>query len=86
MLTQYAERERRSAVTSFLAAPLMLGYWLAYQVEGEGQRLAAQLLPATALMGSVIGWIGGRSADARTRRRQLRRLKPQSVVTRMTSS
>ena len=57
---KYAERERRTAVTSFLAAPLMLGYWLAYQVVGEGQDLAAQLLPATALIGSVIGWIGGR--------------------------
>lgn len=57
---KYAERERRSAVTSFLAAPLMLGYWLAYQVAGEGQDLVAQLLPATAVLGSVVGWIGGR--------------------------
>lgn len=57
---KYAERERRGAVTSFLAAPLMLGYWLAYQVVGEGQNLAAQLLPATALLGSVAGWIGER--------------------------
>lgn len=57
---KYAERERRTAVTSFLAAPLMLGYWLAYQVVGEGQDLGAQLLPVTALLGSVIGWMGAR--------------------------
>ena len=56
----YAERQRRLASTSFVAAPLMLGYWLAYQVEGEGQALTAQLLPATALVGSVIGFLVAR--------------------------
>jgi len=61
---KYAERERRVAVTSFLAAPLMLGYWLAYQVVGEGQDLAPQLLPATALLGSVVGWIGARLRES----------------------
>ena len=57
---KYAERERRSAATSFLAAPLMIGYWLAYQVVGEGELLAAQMLPVSALVGSVLGWIVGR--------------------------
>jgi len=57
---RYAERQRRWASTSFIAAPLMLGYWLAYQVEGEGQALAAQLLPVSALMGSMSGWFAAR--------------------------
>ena len=57
---RYAERQRRSASTSFLAAPLMLGYWLAYQVAGGGQALAAQLLPVTAVVGSVLGLLGAR--------------------------
>lgn len=57
---KHAERERRSASTAFIAAPLMLGYWLAYQIEGEGRALAAQLLPAAALVGAVIGWFVGR--------------------------
>ena len=42
----------------------MLGYWLAYQVEGEGEQLAAQLLPVTALVGGVIGLIAGRRVSA----------------------
>jgi hypothetical protein len=58
---KHAERERRSAATSLLAAPLMLGYWLAYQVVGEGEALAAQLLPVTALVGSIVGWIAART-------------------------
>ena len=57
---RYAERQRRLASTSYLAAPLMLGYWLAYQVEGEGQALIAQLLPVTALVGSVLGLLVAR--------------------------
>lgn len=57
---KYAERQRRSASTSFLAAPLMLGYWLAYQVEGDGQDLAAQLLPVTAVLGSILGLLVAR--------------------------
>ncbi len=50
-----AERQRRWASLAYLGAPLMLGYWLAYQVEGEGRALAAALLPVTAVLGSVAG-------------------------------
>jgi hypothetical protein len=57
---RHAERQRRVASTSFLAAPLMLGYWLAYQVEGEGKLLAAQLLPVTAITGAVLALLIGR--------------------------
>lgn len=57
---RYAERERRWASTAFLSAPLMLGYWMAYQLEGEGRRLEAQLLPLTAVVGSVIGYVVAR--------------------------
>ncbi len=57
---RYAERERRWAATAFLAAPLMLGYWMAYQLEGGGRRLEAQLLPLTAVVGSVIGFVVAR--------------------------
>jgi hypothetical protein len=64
---QYAERERRWAATAFLAAPLMLGYWMAYQLEGGGRRLEAQLLPLTAVVGSVIGFV---TARLRARDRQ----------------
>ena len=38
----------------------MLGYWLAYQVEGGVRLLFAQLLPVSALVGAVIGLIAGR--------------------------
>ena len=62
---RYAERQRRLASTSFLAAPLMLGYWMAYQVEGEGQLLAAQLLPVTGLVGSVVGLLVARLKTGR---------------------
>jgi hypothetical protein len=55
-----AERQRRGSSTSFIAAPLMLGYWLAYQVEGGGRGLAAQLLPAVALVGAVAGLVVAR--------------------------
>jgi hypothetical protein len=54
---RFAERERRWASTAFLAAPLMLGYWLAYQLEGGGRRLDAQLLPMTAVIGSIVGFL-----------------------------
>lgn len=54
---RYAERQRRWASTSFIAAPLMIGYWLAYQTEGAGRLLTAQLLPATSLLGAVIGFL-----------------------------
>jgi len=52
---RYAERQRRLASGSFIAAPLMLGYWMAYQVEGGGEALAAQILPVTGLVGSIVG-------------------------------
>ncbi len=55
-----AERLRRGASTAYLAAPLMLGYWLAYQVEGGGESLMAQLLPVSGLMGAVIGLLVAR--------------------------
>jgi hypothetical protein len=55
-----AERQRRWAGTAFISAPLMLGYWMAYQIEGEGRGLAAQVLPATALLGSVLGLLAAR--------------------------
>lgn len=55
-----AERQRRWAGTAFISAPLMIGYWMAYQVEGEGRGLLAQLLPATALLGSVLGLLAAR--------------------------
>ncbi len=58
-----AERQRRRAGISFVGAPLILGYWLAYQVEGAGRLLAAQLLPVTALVGAVIGLIASRLHD-----------------------
>lgn len=64
-----AERERRWASTAFLSAPLMLGYWMAYQIEGGGRRLDAQLLPLTAVVGSVIGYL---LARMRARRREPR--------------
>ena len=44
----------------------MLGYWLAYQLEGGGRRLEAQLLPLTAVVGSVLGYL---AATLRARRR-----------------
>lgn len=65
---RFAERQRRGASTAFLAAPLMLGYWMAYQVEGEGSELAAQLLPVTAVLGSLTGLLIARSKVAATRR------------------
>ena len=63
---RYAERERRWASTAFLSAPLMLGYWMAYQLEGGGRSLDAQLLPLTAVVGAVIGFAAAR---LRTRRK-----------------
>ncbi len=57
---KHAESSRRFSATAFFAAPLMLGYWLAYQVEGEGRALAAQLLPVVAILGSAVGWVVAR--------------------------
>ncbi len=62
-----AERQRRWAGTSFLAAPVMLGYWLAYQVEGGGRLLAAQLLSVTALAGAVTGLVAAHLHGRRKR-------------------
>ena len=62
-----AERQRRWAGTSFLGAPVMLGYWLAHQVEGGARVLAAQILPATALAGAVIGLIAAHLHSRRQR-------------------
>jgi hypothetical protein len=47
-----AERQRRHAATAFLAAPVFIGYWLVYQLEGE---LLTWLLPAAALLGYAAG-------------------------------
>ena len=55
------------AGTSFLAAPVMLGYWLAYQVEGGGRLLAAQLLSVTALAGAVTGLVAAHLHGRRKR-------------------
>ena len=64
---RFAERERRWASTAFLSAPLMLGYWMAYQLEGGGRRLEAQLLPLTAVVGSVVGYLVASWLQARGR-------------------
>lgn len=50
-----AENSRRWAGSKFLGAPVLLGYWMAFQVEGRGSTLAAQLLAATALVGCFAG-------------------------------
>ena len=60
-----AERKRRAAGTAFLAAPLALGYWLAHQIAGRG--LAADLLAATAVLGSVAGLILARFLNPTSR-------------------
>ena len=50
-----AERRRRHAATAFLAAPVFAGYWLVYQLAGG---LATWLLPASALLGYALGFLG----------------------------
>ncbi len=45
----------------------MLGYWLAYQVEGGGRLLAAQLLSVTALAGAVTGLVAAHLHGRRKR-------------------
>ena len=62
-----AERSRRFASTAFIAAPLMLGYWLAYQMEGGGTRVANAALPVSAVLGSAAGLLAARFARRRPR-------------------
>lgn len=51
-----AERERRAAGTWFLLAPVLLGYWMAYQFAGEeGGSPLTYLLTATPMAGFPIG-------------------------------
>ena len=50
-----AERERRWAGICFAGGPLMLGYWLAYQLTVESGRAEAHLLPVTGIAGFVVG-------------------------------
>lgn len=49
-----AERQRRHAATAFLAAPVFLGYWGVYQVDGD---MVSWLLPASALVGYGAGFV-----------------------------
>jgi len=49
-----AERNRNAAHRALAAAPLALGFWLAYQLE-PGVALWARALPATALAGYGLG-------------------------------
>ena len=55
-----AERERRLAGIAFAGAPLMLGYWLAYQIESPADSIRAQLLPVSGIVGFVIGVLIGK--------------------------
>ena len=50
-----AESERRWAGVCFAGCPLMLGYWLAYQVMTESGRVEAHLLPVTGIAGFAVG-------------------------------
>ncbi len=50
-----AERQRRYAGTVYLLAPLMLGYWGAYQVESDGALTLAGLLLVTPFVGFGLG-------------------------------
>lgn len=54
-----AERQRRSAGRAFLLAPLFLGYWMAYQLAGQGGEgeLVTYLLIAPPLLGFALGLI-----------------------------
>lgn len=49
-----AERDRNAAHRALAAAPLALGFWLAYELE-PGVALWARALPATALAGYGLG-------------------------------
>lgn len=51
-----AERQRRWAGTVFFVAPILLGYWLAYQFAGEdGGSLVTFLLTASPMVGFLSG-------------------------------
>ena len=60
---KYAERERRWAAAAFGAAPLMVGYWWAYQVSLGNDRLTAHLLPVTGIVGFAVGLVVGKIKD-----------------------
>jgi len=55
-----AERARRASGFAFLLAPLMLGYFLAYQFP-DGAGPVARALAGTPLLGFVGGLLWGRS-------------------------
>jgi len=50
-----AEREMRSAATSFLLAALAVATWLAYQLRIPGEITVADLLIATPVLGFLVG-------------------------------
>lgn len=54
-----AERDRRLAGTSFLAAPLLLGYWAAYQLGGTAD-LVTGLLPLSPMAGFAAALLAAR--------------------------
>lgn len=54
---QRAERERRWSALAFGSSPLMLGYWLAHQVAPGDRPLLSDLLPASALLGSLLAFV-----------------------------
>lgn len=54
-----AERQRTWAGTSFLAAPTVLGYWVAHQLRGDGAAVA-DLLPLTPMLGFGLGLLAAR--------------------------
>lgn len=57
-----AERQIRTATTALVAAPLLLGYWLAYELPA-GVGPWGRALPATALAGFAVAfWLGRKSA------------------------
>ena len=55
-----AERERRWAGLSFAGGPLMFGYWMAYQVGVEDDRIIAHLLAVTGIAGFAVGLLVGK--------------------------
>ncbi len=50
-----AERERRFAATAFFAAPVLLGYWMASQVDVSSAPLAVMQLGLPPLAGFAAG-------------------------------
>lgn len=56
-----AEQQIRAATTALVAAPLLLGYWLAYELP-DGIGAWGRSLPATAIAGfGVAFWLGRRA-------------------------